>query len=89
MGIFIAVLMAVQLIFMILACVYFLNGFKGQSNIVKTSAVIDSSKETEKIKAMRKISLTMPLSETTRPSSMCEIIGQEEGIKALRAVFWG
>ncbi len=85
---FMAVLMTVQLIFMVIACVYFFNGVKGQSN-TKTHITIDSKKESKHISDMRKISLTMPLSEKTRPSSMNDVIGQEEGVKALRAVFCG
>jgi Lon-like ATP-dependent protease len=38
---------------------------------------------------MRKISLTVPLSEKTRPTNLTEIIGQKEGIKALRAALCG
>ena len=37
---------------------------------------------------MRQIKLSEPLSERTRPQSFQEIIGQEEGIKALRAALW-
>ncbi|KJR45176.1 ATP-dependent protease La [Desulfosporosinus sp. I2] len=38
---------------------------------------------------MRKIALTTPLSERTRPVHFDEIIGQKEGIKALRAALCG
>jgi Lon-like ATP-dependent protease len=38
---------------------------------------------------MRKINLTTPLAEKTRPSNFDDIIGQQEGIKALRAALCG
>ena len=38
---------------------------------------------------MREISLTEPLSEKTRPTKFEDIIGQEEGIKALKAALCG
>ena len=44
-----------------------------------------SRRELEKLEKMRRISLTEPLAEKTRPSSFAEIIGQEDGLRALRA----
>ena len=38
---------------------------------------------------MRKRSLNTPLSEKARPAKMNEVIGQEEGIRALRAAMCG
>lgn len=49
----------------------------------------ESRKEMEKLRKLREISLSEPLSERTRPSSFDEIIGQEQGLKALRAVLCG
>ncbi|NLK00147.1 MAG: AAA family ATPase, partial [Clostridia bacterium] len=45
----------------------------------------ESKKELEKLREMRKIRLSEPLSERTRPGKFEEIIGQGEGLKALRA----
>lgn len=45
----------------------------------------DSKKELEKLVKLEKQSLTTPLNEKTRPTSISEIIGQEDGIKALCA----
>jgi Lon-like ATP-dependent protease len=39
----------------------------------------------ERLEKMRRISLTQPLSEKTRPSDFSEIQGQEDGIRALKA----
>ena len=38
---------------------------------------------------MREIKLTVPLSEKTRPGTFEEVIGQERGIKALKAALCG
>ena len=45
----------------------------------------ESKKEMDKLQKLRDIKLSKPLSELTRPSSFAEIIGQENGIKALKA----
>ena len=38
---------------------------------------------------MRDVHLTEPLTAKTRPASFADVIGQEEGIKALRAAMCG
>ena len=43
----------------------------------------------DKLKKMRSIQLTQPLTEKSRPTCFDEIIGQEEGIKALKAALCG
>ena len=43
----------------------------------------------ERLQRLRSISLTEPLAEKTRPASFTEIIGQEDGLKALRAALCG
>lgn len=49
----------------------------------------ESRKELDKLKRMRQISLTEPLSEKTRPISIQDIVGQQEGIRALQAALCG
>lgn len=51
--------------------------------------VSSGNKELEKLKQMRKIKLSEPLTEKSRPKSFEEIIGQEKGIKALKAALCG
>jgi Lon-like ATP-dependent protease len=41
------------------------------------------------LKRMRERSLSVPLSEITRPTRLEDIVGQQEGIKALRAALCG
>ena len=66
----------------------FLNALKGQTS---NKVVIDkeNKKEMEKLRRMRALSLTEPLTEKSRPTSYQEIVGQEDGIKALKAALCG
>lgn len=81
---FTVLIIVVQLIFSVIIGLYFWNLLKNNQNS-KSSVERESKKETENLKNLRDISLTAPLAEKTRPSSFSEIIGQEEGLKALRA----
>lgn len=78
----------IQFFFSIIIGVYFLNLLKSQQGN-KTAIEKESRKEMEKLRRMKEIKLTEPLSEKTRPTSMSDIIGQEQGIKALRAALCG
>ena len=78
----------VQLFFSVITGMYFLSLLKGQKT-VKTSIGKDYSKQQEKISKMRKLKLTTPLSETTRPASFGEIVGQDRGTLALKAAMCG
>lgn len=82
------VLMAVQLLFIVIVGLYFWGMLKTQQGN-KQAVERESSKELEKLQKMRQIHLTTPLAEKTRPSNFGEIIGQQEGIKALRAALCG
>jgi Lon-like ATP-dependent protease len=78
----------IQIFFIIVIGLYFLNLLRGQQG---TKAVVgrESKREIEKLERMREIRLSEPLSERTRPHSFADIIGQEEGIKALKAALCG
>jgi Lon-like ATP-dependent protease len=67
---------------------YFFNALKGQQS---SKVVIDkeNKKEMDKLRKMRSITLSEPLTEKSRPSNFDEIIGQERGIKALQAAICG
>lgn len=77
-------LIAIQLFFAVVIGLYFLNLLRSQQGN-KVALDKESKKEMEKLQHMRDIQLTKPLSEVTRPSDFSEIIGQENGIRALRA----
>jgi Lon-like ATP-dependent protease len=78
----------VQIFFAIVIGVYFWNLLKSQQGN-KTAVEKESRKEMEKLQRLRRISLTEPLAEKTRPARFEDIIGQEEGIKALMAALCG
>jgi ATP-dependent Lon protease len=82
------VLILIQFFFTVVMGLYFLNALKGQQS---NKVVIDreNRKEMENLRKMRSIKLTEPLTEKSRPSTFDEIIGQEQGIKALQAALCG
>ena len=82
------IVMMVQLVFAVVIGLYFWGMLKSQQGN-KVAVERESRKELEKLQSMRKIMLTTPLSEKTRPTHFDEIIGQKEGIKALRAALCG
>ncbi|WP_020615900.1 ATP-dependent protease LonB [Paenibacillus daejeonensis] len=78
------VLMLVQVFFAIVIGLYFWNLLRNQKT--NRSAVDrESRKEMDKLRKLRSISLTKPLAEKTRPQAMQDIIGQVDGLRALKA----
>jgi len=49
----------------------------------------EAKRETEWINRLRSVALTEPLAEKTRPGSFAELVGQEEGLRNLRAALCG
>lgn len=80
--------MIIQFFFAVVIGLYFLNLLRGQQGN-KSAVGKESKKEMEKLQRLREISLTEPLSEKTRPKKFDDIIGQEDGIKALKAALCG
>ncbi|WP_297424290.1 ATP-dependent protease LonB [Clostridium sp.] len=83
------ILMIFQIIVLILMVYVMCNAInKPQRN---REIVIDreSTKELNNLNKLRQISLSKPLTEKSRPSTFDEIIGQEKGIKALKAALCG
>jgi Lon-like ATP-dependent protease len=78
----------IQIFFAVVIGLYFLNLLKSQQGS-KVAVDRESRKEMEKLQRMREISLTQPLAEKTRPASFEEIVGQSDGLKALRAALCG
>jgi Lon-like ATP-dependent protease len=81
-------LLVVELFFTVIIGIYFFTLLKGQQS---SKIVIDkeNKKEMDNLNKLRSISLTMPLTEKSRPKTFDEIIGQEKGIKALKAAICG
>lgn len=79
---------AVQLIFTIIIGMYFFMRLRNESGNEKAT-VQDGKREAERINRMRHISLTEPLTEAARPTEMSGIIGQDNGVRALKAALCG
>lgn len=82
------ILAYIQIFFAIVIGLYFLNLLRSQQGS-KFAVERESKKEFERLRKLRAISLSEPLSERTRPTKFDEIIGQQEGLKALRAALCG
>lgn len=82
------ILIFIQFFFGIIIGLYFLNLLRNQRTY-KVTIDKESRKEMETLRKMRSIKLTEPLSELVRPQSFADIIGQEDGIKALKAALCG
>ncbi|WP_404828969.1 ATP-dependent protease LonB [Effusibacillus dendaii] len=78
----------VQVFFAVVIGLYFWNLLKSQQNN-RFAVERESKKELEKLRKLRAISLTEPLAEKTRPATMDDIVGQQEGLRALRAAICG
>lgn len=78
------VFMLIQLFFGVVIGIYFWNLLRGQKTN-RTAVDRESRKELEKLRKLRSISLTKPLSEKTRPQTLQDIVGQKDGLRALKA----
>src|SRR5690554_8185932 len=85
---FMVVFGLVNFFFAVVIGLYFLNLLRAQQSS-RSAIERESRKEMEKLRKMKQISLTEPLAEKTRPAALADIIGQEEGLKALRAALCG
>jgi len=81
-------ILLIQFFFSVVIGIYFLNLLKSQQGN-KSAVERESKKELEKLRKMREIKLSEPLSEKTRPTSFQDIVGQEQGLKALKAALCG
>nr|WP_028561876.1 ATP-dependent protease LonB [Paenibacillus pinihumi] len=78
------VVMLIQVFFAIVIGLYFWNLLRNQKTN-RTAVDRESKKEMDKLRKLRSISLTKPLAEKTRPQSMQDIVGQRDGLRALKA----
>lgn len=81
-------MLIIQFFFSIVIGLYFFSLLRTQQGN-KSAIDKESKKELDKLRKLREIKLTEPLSEKTRPSTLQDIVGQEQGIKALRASLCG
>lgn len=78
-----------QMLFFLLGAWYFLRSSSRRKGGRDGISMEENEREMEKLDAMRQVGLTEPLTEQTRPKSLGEIVGQERGIRALRAALCG
>lgn len=78
----------IQLIVTIIAGLYFLARLRAESENEKQFK-IEYKHEAEQLNKMRRVQLTEPMTEAARPVTTSEILGQEDGMRALRAALWG
>ena len=82
------IFLTTQLFFTVITGLYFLGQLKNQQ-YDKDGINEDSKHVLERLNKMRKIFLSEPLTEQTRPKSLNEIIGQDEGVEALKVALSG
>ena len=82
------VIIYLQLFLSVIMGLYFWNLLKSQES-QKIVMGRESRKELERLKELRRIRLSEPLTEKTRPQNLSEVVGQADGIKALRAALCG
>lgn len=83
-----AVFGIVQIFFALIIAIYFVKLMRGQQNS-KQKIIFNTEKEKEKLEELRRVHLSEPLTARARPECFADVIGQEEGIRALRAAMCG
>ncbi len=81
-------LMIAQFIFTIVIGIYFSKALKEKTGET-TKLKRGDDRELHKLQKMREVKLTLPLAEKTRPKKLEDVVGQEKGIRALRAALCG
>ncbi|OPG16384.1 ATP-dependent protease LonB [Ferroacidibacillus organovorans] len=82
------ILAIVQVLFAGIVGMYFFNQLRVQQSH-RVTIDRESTRELEKLRKMRAIALTEPLAERARPNSLHDLVGQADGIRALRAALCG
>ncbi|MEG1012709.1 MAG: ATP-dependent protease LonB [Clostridia bacterium] len=83
-----AILFAIQLMVTVVVGIYFYSQLRAQRK-AQPAQRRESGREMERLQKMRALKLTEPLAERVRPAKFCDIIGQEDGIKSLKAILCG
>ena len=84
---YVALILIQLAVSLIMGC-YFLRAMRREKQI-EGRPMPESAREMEKLRKMRDVHLNLPLGEQVRPKQFSDIIGQEEGIAALRAILCG
>ncbi len=82
------ILFLIQMAVTIVTGIYFYTQLRKEKH-AQPAARHEGAREMDKLRQMRAIRLSEPLSEHVRPQTFDDIIGQREGIKALTAILCG
>ena len=82
-------LMLLQLTVTVIVGLYFYRQLRGQERSEPGRRGHSHAREMEKLNALRRIRLSVPLAERVRPARLEDVVGQQEGIKALKAILCG
>lgn len=83
-----AVLFVIQLLVTLVVGIYFYTQLRAQRK-TQPGQRKDSGREYERLQRMRALKLSEPLAEKVRPTKFSDIVGQEDGIKSLKAILCG
>ena len=83
-----AILFAIQLLVTVVVGIYFYSQLRTQRK-TQPAHRRESGREFERLQKMRALKLTEPLAERVRPAKFSDIVGQEDGIKSLKAILCG
>lgn len=82
------ILIVIQLAVTIVVGIYFYRQLRQQKKSEPVQRR-ESSREMERLTQQRAIHLSEPLAERVRPTQFSDIIGQEDGVKSLKAILCG
>ena len=82
------ILIVIQLGVTLVVGIYFLRQLRKEKH-TEPAARRESPREMEKLRRMRAIRLSEPLAERVRPASFADVVGQEDGIRSLKAILCG
>jgi len=85
---FAMVLMIIQLAATVVTGVYFFRLLRKDKQ-AEAPVRRESGREMDKLRQLRAIRLSEPLAERVRPSSFADVVGQEDGIRSLKAILCG
>lgn len=83
-----AILFAIQLLVTVVVGIYFYTQLRAQRK-TQPAHRRESGREFERLQKMRALKLSEPLAERVRPAKFADIVGQEDGIKSLKAILCG
>lgn len=87
-GVISTVLFAIQLAVTVVVGIYFYTQLRQQRK-GQPAHRKESGREYERLQKMRALRLSEPLAERVRPETFQDIVGQEDGIKSLKAILCG